>query len=145
MNLDNRTCLVLIGLMLVSCDRIDTRSERDCGKIHSDISSQTRNVLIPVLKEIETIAQYRQFVRTHVEYVEEKDADFRDCMSKSAFTANDEEMSRWIDAGVSLNALSFFWGQFSSKPDSYDQSDMADFISRDLLFLRKIIAEQEIS
>jgi len=144
MNLDYRACLVLIGLMLVSCDRIDTQSERDCAEIHSDISFQARKVFIPVLREIETIAQYRQFVRKHVEYVVEKDADFRDCMYKSAFTANDEEMSKWIDAGVSLNALSFFWGRFSSKPDSYDQSDVVDFISRDLIFLRKIIAEQEI-
>ena len=139
-----RALLLLLPLFLLAagCEQIDSPSERNCRAIHSELVSKVNVVLIPELDDVETFDQYVDFVDRYYESLGVKDEAFRTCLRLSAYTASEAEMQRWIQTGVALTGIRFFWERLIEDPGHFGPSNLDYLIERDRNLLMRIVEKE---
>ena len=121
------------------CEQIDSPSERNCRATDSELVSTVNAVLIPELGDVEEFDQYVDFAKRNYEHLVDGNEVFRACLGWSAFTASEEEMQRWIQTGVPLGGLRFFWERLLEDTDQLGSSDLDYVIERDRNLLMRIV------
>ncbi|MGB1799720.1 MAG: hypothetical protein ACPHLK_02700 [Gammaproteobacteria bacterium] len=128
-----------IYLLLFGCDVINTQSKTMCRNIYSNIKDISENIFLPELTAINSFDSYSIFIKKHYNFIKSNDVNFRECMSDSRFVVNNDELSKWTNAGASLSFLEMYWKSFLEKTNDSDQSEIEIFIQKDLYVIKKII------